>query len=80
MPNGNDIVELASGQNYTVAGVLLLVCIYLAWSKYQADKNVSRVQEAHKEDLKAANNDYKNIVDKYYQFVSTVNFSRNGKQ
>lgn len=90
LPNGNDIVEIASGQNYGAAGVLLLVCIYLAWSKWDSSKSyrktiadkdsqINKVIEEHKNDIKDGNSDYKIMLDKYNEFVSQLKSIVNGQ-
>lgn len=69
MPSGSEIVEVASGQNYTAAGVLLLFCIYLAWSKYSSRKGyitlLSDKDAKHREALKIKDDMIKAVVDEH---------------
>ena len=90
LPSGSDIVNIASGQNYHAAGVLLLVCVYMAWAKWQSekdlkdqindkDKQIMEVINEHKQDIRDANNDYKVMLDKYNNFVIQIKSIVNGK-
>ena len=86
----SDIATVASGQNYTVAGVLLVVCGYLAWYNWQSQKNhkealkckdsqIMKVVDEHKADLKENNKDFQMLLTKYHSFTEQIKSIANGK-
>lgn len=68
----DDVSKILSVKEITVYGVLLLAIFYFWNENRQLKKDIKKVIQEHKNDIREGKTDLKLVLERYHQFVNDV--------